>query len=339
MIKKAMIMAAGVGSRLDPLTQNTPKPLVPVINMPVMDILLSKLKSFGVKSVIANTHYLGEKIQKRYETNSPIGIEFHSIFEKDLSGTAGGVKKCEFFFTDVEDFLVVSADGLHDADLERIINSHYQSGCIATMAVIPVDKNEVCHYGVVVSSQEHAVMEFQEKPPVELAKSNYINTGIYVFSKRIFDFIPQDTKFDFAKDVFPALLAAGEKINTYRIYSYWSDIGTIEQYIRSNFDALANKVMISDTNIIRKYNNRYVAGKNTIIDNSAELLGDCVIGNNCKIGKNVRIKDSILWDNVEIFEGVEIEDSVIANNCKINCSLKNEIIGSDKVLEPSVIRN
>lgn len=328
-----MVMAAGVGSRLDPLTQNTPKPLVPVINMPVMDILLSKLKSYKIESVIANTYYLGSKIQERYETNSPVDIDFHSIAEVELSGTAGGVKKCEYFFEDVDDFLIVSADGLHDADLERIINSHYESGAIATMAVIPVEKEEVCHYGVVVSSPVHTVTEFQEKPPVEDAKSNFINTGIYVFNKRIFDYIPPDKKYDFAKDVFPSLLEAGEIINTYRIYSYWSDIGTLEQYKQSNFDALTNKVMISGAHIIRNLDARYVVGKDTAIDDSASILENCVIGNNCKIGKNVVLKNAILWDNVEVCDGAHVTNSIIANDCKINRNVTDDIVGSNSVCE------
>ena len=220
-----MVMAAGVGSRLEPLTQNIPKPLVPVLNKPVMDILLQKLKSYGIEKVIANTHYLAQQIEDRYTENSPVDIDFSFIRETDLSGTAGGVKKCESFFEGEEDFLVVSADGLHDADLEKVMRSHKESGCIATMAISAVEHNEVSKYGVVVSSPLHRVLEFQEKPPVNEAKSNFINTGIYVFNKRIFDFIPKGKKYDFAKDVFPALLKAGEKINTYRIYSYWSDIG------------------------------------------------------------------------------------------------------------------
>ena len=118
-------MAAGVGSRLDPLTKDVPKPLVPVLNKPVMDILLEKLKDFGIESVIANTHYLAEQIQHRYTHNSPVNINFHYLHEETLSGTAGGVKKCEYFFKDVDDFIVVSADGLHDADLNRIVKSHY----------------------------------------------------------------------------------------------------------------------------------------------------------------------------------------------------------------------
>lgn len=337
MIKKAMVMAAGVGSRLDPLTQKVPKPLVPVLNKPVMDILLEKLKDFGVEKVIANTHYLAEDIRKRYSENSPVDIQFNSIYEETLSGTAGGVKKCEFFFKDEEDFIVVSADGLHDADLEKIVKSHKESGCIATMAIVAVDHEEVPKYGVVVPSKEHTVCEFQEKPPLELAKSNYINTGIYVFNKRIFDFIPEGQMYDFAKNVFPALLEAGENINVYRIYCYWSDIGTIDQYIQSNWDALNRKVMIKDPNIMRKFGSVYTIGQDCTIDESVKFLNNVVIGNNCKIGKNVSLDNVILWDGIEIKDNVQLKNVVCANNTIIKSSVKDEIIGADKIIEKNLV--
>ena len=339
MIKKAMVMAAGVGSRLDPLTQKIPKPLVPVLNKPVMDILLQKLKDYGVEKVIANTHYLAEQIQNRYSKNSPVDIHFDYIHEETLSGTAGGVKKCEFFFDDVEDFIVVSADGLHDADLDKIVKSHKESGCIATMAISAVDHAEVCHFGVVVPTKEHYVSEFQEKPSIEEAKSNYINTGIYVFNKRIFDFIPKGEKYDFAKNVFPRLLEAGEKINTYRIYSYWSDIGTIDQYIQSNIDALSKKVLIKDPNIIRKYDSVYVIGENTKLPEDTSLLNNVVIGKNCTIGKNVKMENVILWNNVTVADNVTLKNVVCANNTTVKSSLEGtshwEVIGPDRIIECS----
>lgn len=317
-----MVMAAGVGSRLNPLTNNIPKPLVPVLNRPVMDILLEKLSDYGIESVIANTHYLAEQIQHRYIKNSPINIKFDYIHETELSGTAGGVKKCEFFFAEDENFLVVSADGFHDADLDKIIRSHEESGCIATMAISEVDHAEVCHYGVVVPTKDYTVSEFQEKPKIEEAKSNYINTGIYVFNKRIFEFIPQNQKYDFAKDVFPKLLEANEKINIYRIQAYWSDIGTIEQYIQSNIDALNRKVIIKNPNIMRKFESVYTCDSSTVLDESVTLSGHVVIGKNCKIGKNVSLENVIIWDNVTIADNINLQNIVCGSNSIINHSIK-----------------
>lgn len=337
LIKKAMIMAAGVGSRLGSLTQELPKPLVPVLNRPVMDILLEKLKAYGIESVIANTHYLAEQIQERYTQNSPIDINFQFIHEENLSGTAGGVKKCEFFFQDVDDFLVVSADGLHDADLAKVIKSHFDSGCIATMAIVGVDHEEVSKYGVVVSDTKYLVSEFQEKPDLADAKSNYINTGIYVFNKRIFDFIPEGQIYDFAKNVFPALMQAGERINVYRIYSYWSDIGTVDQYVRSNFDGLAKKVMIPDSDITRKFDSTYTIGKNCIIDDSVKLKNNIIIGNNCKIGKNVKLDNVILWDNVIVEDNVELKNTVCATNAIMKSSIEGLDLNNCEIVPPNKI--
>ena len=314
-------MAAGVGSRLDPITKDIPKPLVPILNKPVMDILLEKLKQQGISEVIANTYYLAEQIQERYTKNSPVDISFNYIHEVELSGTAGGVKKCEFFFQDVENFLVVSADGLHDADLGKIVQSHIDSKCIATMAIIAIEPEEVSHYGVVVPSKENTVIEFQEKPSVEEAKSNYINTGIYVFNKRIFDFIPKNEKYDFAKNVFPSLLEAGEKINVFEIFSYWSDIGTIEQYIQSNIDSLSKKVNAMQNNIEKTENYILKSGENCTIDNSCTFKNNVVIGDNCVIGKNVVLDNVIFLNNVVVKDDVILKNVVCANNTIIENSI------------------
>ena len=333
-----MVMAAGVGSRLEPLTQKIPKPLVPVSNKPVMDILLQKLKNYGVEHVIANTHYLAEKIQTRYkDKNSPVNIDIKFLHETELSGTAGGVKKCQFFFEDTDNFLVLSADGLHDADLEKIIQSHIKSGCIATMAISADEHNEVSKYGVVVPSKDFTVEEFQEKPPIYEAKSNFINTGIYVFNKRIFDFIPENRVYDFAKDVFPSLMEAGEKINVYRIYSYWSDIGTISQYIQSNIDALSKKVMIPNSDVVRKYDTVYTAGRGVQVAETAVFKNNVIIGNNCKIGENTVLDNVILWDNVVVEDGVELKNIVCANNSVIKSSVDGsdewKVFGPEKIIE------
>jgi len=334
MIKKAMIMAAGVGSRLDPLTQDVPKPLVPIANRPMMDLLLEKLLSISVKEVIANTHYKAEKIIEKYKNNN-LGINFNYIHEKTLSGTAGGVKKCQFFFDEGEDFLVLSADGLSNADLAAAINSHEKSGAIASLGVKKIALEEIPNFGVVVTDDEGFVTGFQEKPPIQDAKSDYINTGIYIFNYKIFDYIPADTLYDFAKNVFPDLLSKDIKINTFPVDEYWSDIGTIDQYIQSTNDFFNNLYEINHSEVITTSEGTYITDKSYIAP-SAKLCGFNTIGKNCIIGKNVVLKDCIIWDDVEIKDDVKLGNCIIASHSEININMVNQVIGPNQIVKHGV---
>ena len=328
-ISKAMIMAAGVGSRLDPLTRDVPKPLVPIVNRPVMDILLDKLSNIGVKSVVANTHYLADQIIDRYSKN-PFGIDFHYIKEDNLSGTAGGLKKCQSFFDKGENFIVMSADGLSDADLKKGIEVHLKSGAIATIGVKKIDKSQVSHFGVVVTDENGFITEFQEKPLIELAKSNLINTGIYIFDYKIFDYIPENTFYDFAKNVFPKLLVE-HAINTFEIDEYWSDIGTLEQYVKSTVDVLDGECDICSEVLCNKISESKLPMDIT-------MGGYAVVGKNCRVGENVTMINVIIWDNVEVKSGLWLENVIIGNNTKIYTNVKDRIIGSNEIIQEDMIK-
>lgn len=332
MVRKAMIMAAGVGSRLEPLTQIVPKPLIPIANKPVMEILLRKLTKYGINNVISNTYCLANQIHEKYENND-FGLNFQYIQEKTLSGTAGGVKKCEQFFDGEKTFLVMSADGLTGAKLDEIISSHKASGAIATMGVKEVPIQEVSSFGVVITDKNHRVTEFQEKPQTHEAKSNLVNTGIYVFETRIFDYIPADTFYDFAKNVFPALMENNEIINTYTIREYWSDIGTINQYKQSSTDILNELVDVDITAQKLKcgwveksakiassvnFKGSVLIGENTIIEENVTFKGNNTIGNNCVIKSGSIIADSILWDNVTIEDNVNLNDCIVSSDTVVS---------------------
>ncbi len=325
MLKKAMIMAAGVGSRLEPLSSVVPKPLVPLANIPAMDILVKHLLSYGIKDVIANTYHRAEDIINHYKENS-LGINFHSITETELSGTAGGVKKCQFFFDKDEDFIIMSGDGLTDINITEAYKSHKTSGSIATIVTKDVEHKEVSKYGIIVPDEKGYVKSFQEKPSLAEAKSNLANTGIYIFNYKIFDFIPENTFYDFAKNVFPSIMEAGLKINTYTHYGYWSDIGSIEQYKQSNIDILKNQVSSIKVDTKSLDSCEYVCGDNFIKDLTSTIEGTCVFGKNCKIGKNSKIKNSVLWDNIEVMDNIEIENSIILPNTVIKENIKDSII-------------
>lgn len=328
-LTKAMIMAAGVGSRLDPLTKDVPKPLVPILNKPVMDILFENLVNLGITDVIANTYYLADEIINRYHNNN-YNINFNYITENELSGTAGGLKKCQYFFNEGETFLVLSGDGLTNADILNGIKIHQNSNAIATIGIKEVDKSQVSKFGVVVTDNNGYITEFQEKPSVDFAKSNFINTGIYIFDYKIFDYIPKNTFYDFAKNVFPILLKE-HAINTFKINGYWSDIGTLEQYRKTTED-IFNGICNIGTDI------KSDLISNSSVPSSVNFSGYNVIGKNCKISDNVKLNNCIIWDNVELGENIEINNAIIGNNSKIYCNLTEKVIGSNEIIEDKTIK-
>ncbi len=305
---KAMVMAAGMGSRLEPITLLFPKPLIPVMNRPLMDIILSQLHSIGVDEVISNTYYLANQIIDRYSKND-LGIKFSYIKETELSGTAGGVKKCQFFFDEGEDFIVMSGDVLTTADIKKGIEIHKKSGAIATIGVKPVAHELVSHFGVVVTDENGYITEFQEKPPIEEAKSDLINTGIYIFNYKIFDYIPENTFYDFAKNVFPKLLEDGQ-INTFEVSEYWNDIGTISQYKQSIQDVFNGICNVDHSKVVDTNLGSYIS-ETSKLPSTVRFVGNNVVGANCKIGEYVKLENCVVLDGAEIKTGSELTDCVV----------------------------
>lgn len=305
---KAMVMAAGMGSRLEPITLRFPKPLIPVMNRPLMDIILSQLHSIGVNEVISNTYYLADQIIDRYKTNN-LGVKFNYIKETELSGTAGGMKKCQYFFDEGEDFIVMSGDVLTTADVKEGIEIHKKSGAIATIGVKQVPHELVSHFGVVVTDKNGYITEFQEKPPLEEAKSNLINTGIYIFNYKIFDYIPENTFYDFAKNVFPKLLAQGQ-INTFEIKEYWNDIGTISQYKQSIQDVFNGICDIKHSQVVETNLGNYIS-ETSKIPSTVRFLGNNVIGSNVKLGEYIMLDNCVVMDGAEIKTGSELSNCII----------------------------
>ncbi len=333
---KAMIMAAGVGSRLEPLTKSVPKPLVPIANKPVMDVLFENLADLGIKNVICNTYYLADQIIDRYKNND-LGINFNYVKEETLSGTAGGVKKCQYFFDKDNSFVVLSADGLSNADLKHGIEVHKNSGAIATIGIKQIPMEDVQHFGVVVTDKNGFITEFQEKPTIEEAKSNFINTGIYIFDYKVFDYIPENTFYDFAKNVFPKLLAE-HAINTFEVKEYWSDIGTIAQYVQSMHDLFDGKCYFKHAPIVRQNENAYIVENSSKINDSVLFKGNSTIGKNCIIGENCEIENCIIWDNVEIANGVKLSNCVIASDCVIKTDLTSQIVGANEIIATKTVK-
>ena len=236
---KAMVMAAGLGKRLRPLTHEIPKPLVPVANRPIMEHILARLGRDGFGEVVANLHWFPETIRDHFGDGSGLGVELTYSEEERLLGTAGGVRNVREFFGS-EPFVVMAGDALTDIDLAGFARAHAESGRIATLAVKRV--TNTTEYGVVVTGSDGRVVGFQEKPDAADALSDLANCMIYVLEPEIFDHFPDAEEVDFALDVFPALLEADVPFGVHVTDAYWNDVGSLPEYLQGNLDVLTGAV-------------------------------------------------------------------------------------------------
>jgi mannose-1-phosphate guanylyltransferase len=237
-----MVMAAGLGTRLRPITWEIPKPVVPVANRPIVAHLTKLLADHGVDEVIANLHWFPDVVKSSLGDGSKFGVELSYAYEEELLGTAGGVRNVADFLTGGDDdvFVVLAGDALTDIDLGALVAAHRENGGVATLAVKQVA--DVSQYGVIVTGSDGRVEGFQEKPDPAEALSNLCNCMIYAFSPEVFDYFPEADPVDFANDVFPALLDNDVPFHVHEIETYWNDIGTLPEYINGNLDVLTGAV-------------------------------------------------------------------------------------------------
>jgi mannose-1-phosphate guanylyltransferase len=338
---RAMVLAAGVGSRLDPLTTQIPKPLVPVANVPVMEHMLNLLKKNQVFEVVSNLHHLPDKLTQYFGDGSQLGMNLTYHYEKELSGDAGGVRACREFLQGGT-FIVLMGDLLTDADLTAIVAEHKRKGALATIGIKRVD--DVSQFGVVLTDENGFITGFQEKPRPEEALSDLASTGIYVFEPEVFDHIPARGTYGFGRQLFPRLVEQGAPILGSEITRYWSDVGTIKQYRTSNFDALDGAVSVdmpgtktdfgwlgTNSHIADncQIEGRLLVGNNSRIAKGVKIRGSVIIGDDCFIDQNAELEDSIIWSDVSVESGARLKQSVIGFNCVVN--------GTKPLLEAAVV--
>jgi NDP-sugar pyrophosphorylase family protein len=349
---KAMIMAAGVGSRLEPLTCNVPKPMVPVVNRPAMEHIIKLLAAGGITQVAANLWYLPEKVRSYFGDGNRFGVELTYSLEKDLMGTAGGVKKLETFFN--ETFVIVSGDALTDVDLGQLLEAHRAKGALATIALKEVA--DPSDFGVVITENDGRIKAFQEKPRQEEALSRLANTGIYIFEPEIFKHIPENTVYDFGKQLFPRLVELGAAFYGKKIDAYWCDIGSLIQYRLAHYDILRglvrvdvpgnwhpNALYVGDNSFIApsaRLGAKVVVGSNCHIGPGVEIFGETVIGDHCIIENYSSIFGSILWDHTRIGREARLVECVVAGGCHLKQGAtigSGTILGDDCIVEPGCI--
>jgi mannose-1-phosphate guanylyltransferase len=302
-------MAAGLGTRLRPLTYDIPKPMVPVANRPIMEHILALLARHDLGDVVANLHWFPDTITEHFGDGSELGIELNYSYEEELLGTAGGVRNVREFFGS-QPFCVIAADALTDIDLGALAHEHRERGWIATLTTKRVPN--VSEYGVVVAGADGRVQGFQEKPDPAEALSDLANCMIYVFEPELFDYFPAKREVDFALDVFPALLEHDVPFGVHVTDAYWNDVGSLPEYLQGNLDVLAGAVEVDPAGELLdaedgaalgdgvEHSGRVLVGERASVGAGARLDGPVILGSGAVVGSGARVRESVLLPGAEV---------------------------------------
>lgn len=351
-MKKAVIMAGGFGTRLRPLTMTIPKPMVPIINIPMMEHIVNLLKNHGITDIVSLLYFQPEKITDYFENGAKYGINMNYVQAQADYGTAGSVKNAHEYLN--ERFIIISGDVLTDFDLDKAIKFHEEKKSKTTVLLTRAERP--LQYGIVMTDDDGKITRFLEKPSWGQVFSDTINTGIYILEPEVLDLIPYQEDFDFSKDLFPMMLSKNMPLYGFIADGYWKDVGNLNEYQAGQADALAGKLNLS----VSGYNmGESKVHETAVIDPSARLEGNNVIGKNAKIHDQALIRNSIigdnavigrgsilsnvtLWDNVNIGNFCEITDDVICSGTQIGDAVtisENVFIAEDCQIEDSATLN
>ena len=350
-------MAGGQGSRLRPLTCDLPKPMVPIVNYPVMEYIIELLKAQGITEIAVTSFYMPETIEDYFGNGEKWGVELHYFIEEEPLGTAGSVHNADEFLD--ETFVVISGDAITDFNLKTALDFHNNQNADATLVLakedIPLD------YGVVMTDDDGKVVRFLEKPNWGQVFSDTINTGIYILEPSIFELFDKNQKYDFSKELFPLMLNKGMNLYGLALEGYWNDIGSIEEYHHTQFSLLNGEIdlplkacCVVDDGLwmedgVELDESVEIEGTVYIGEGSkiaaGTILKDCIIGRNCRIASNASIKNSIIWDNNLLESNVEIRGAILANNITVKQGAaifdmtalgRDVIVGKDSRLKPGI---
>jgi mannose-1-phosphate guanylyltransferase len=349
---KACIMCGGAGTRLRPLTFKHPKPSIPILNKPSVLHLIEHLSREGFNEIVMTLGYMGELIEEQLGDGHMFGVHIDYVYEKEKLGTAGGVKNAEEYLRD-EPFIVLGGDHVLNLDLREMYRFHESNDAAITIGLLSIDDPR--DFGIADMDINNRIHRFLEKPKAGQIFSNLASTGIYICSPSIFEWIPEDKKYDFAKDLFPFMLASDKKINGVLVRGKWTDVGSSAAYrqaqrwmldalpgttIEGNFTtrnarikgplSIGNNVCIgSNSSLVGPI----VIGENTTIGDNVLIGPYSVIGSNCTIEDNVKILSSYLFDNVSIGRDSNISGGVVSDETVIgaHCFLENGTVIGHRV--------
>ncbi|MDE7169222.1 MAG: NTP transferase domain-containing protein [Mucispirillum sp.] len=333
---KAVVMAGGFGTRIQPLTSSVPKPMIPVFNKPMMEYIILSLKNAGIRDIAILLYFKPEVIKEYFGDGSKLGLNIQYFTPDDDYGTAGAVKKAEKFLD--ERFIVVSGDLVTDFNIPEIIGYHEfkQSKATITLTSVP----DPLQFGVVITDGDGKIVRFLEKPGWGEVFSDTINTGIYVFEPEILNYIPENKNFDFSKDLFPSIMASGTPIYGFNAKGYWRDVGNPDSYRTSLLEIASGMVKLPFEGEKKEFPEGVLYhGKNFKMDKSSRISGvvvvgddcvieeecevsDCSLGNGCSVGAKTNLSKSILWDGVTIGSDCGITNAVLCDNVRVGVRVK-----------------
>jgi mannose-1-phosphate guanylyltransferase len=336
---KAMILAAGKGTRVRPITYTMPKPMMPILQKPVMEFLVELLRQHGFDQIMVNVSHLAEEIENYFRDGQHFGVEIAYSFEGSIVdgqlvgeaiGSAGGMRRIQDFSPFFDDtFVVLCGDALIDLDLTAALKWHREKGAIATVVMKTVDPSEVSSYGVVVTDEEGRIKAFQEKPSVEEALSNTINTGIYIFEPEVLDYIPSKEVYDIGGDLFPKLVEMGAPFYGIPMDFQWVDIGRVPDYWHAIRSVLSGEVknvsvpgrevapgVFAGLNVSVNWDKVdiqgpvYIGGM-TKIEDGARIIGPSMIGPNCWICGGATVENSVIFEYSRLGPNVRLVDKLV----------------------------
>ncbi|NEP56159.1 MAG: NDP-sugar synthase [Symploca sp. SIO2G7] len=336
---KAMILAAGKGTRVRPITYTIPKPLIPILQKPVMEFLLELLRQHGFDQVVVNVSHLANEIENYFRDGQRFGVEIAYSFEGrivdgqlvgEALGSAGGMRRIQDFNPFFDDtFVVLCGDALIDLDLSAAVKFHKEKGAIATIVTKPVPKEQVSSYGVVVTDESGKVKAFQEKPSVKEALSNNINTGIYIFEPEVLNYIPSGQEYDIGGDLFPKLVDIGAPFYAVPMDFQWVDIGKVPDYWHAVRGVLQGEIknvaipgkqvrpgIFTGLNVAVNWDKVditgpvYIGGM-THVEDGAKIIGPAMIGPSCRICSGATVENSVIFEYSRLGPGVRLVDKLV----------------------------
>ena len=336
---KAMILAAGKGTRVQPLTYELPKPMIPVLGKPVMEYILELLARHQFHDIMVNVSHLPEPIETYFSNGSRWGVNIGYSFEGHIEGgelfgeplgSAGGIKRIQEFGGFFDDtFLVVCGDAIIDLDITSALRKHWQSGAMASIVVKDVSREKVSDYGVVVADDEGRISSFQEKPSIEEAKSTLVNTGIYIFEPEVIDLVPSNTVYDIGSELLPDLLKRGLPFRAIEQPFRWLDIGRLSDYWQVNQQLMRGTIrgmnmpgtevlpqVWTGLNVNVDWDDVFIEGpvyigSNSRIEAGCEITGPTWISHGCYLQGGAKVHRSMLFEHTLMREHGEVSEAVV----------------------------